>query len=137
MISVPTNFLPAGTNIGGMAVTTLLMQFGGFNAGTNTLDFQNPLIAAMFSGTVTFGANQMLALSPTTQLSNGNRSLAASEGVAAGGADLSPFAVRGFSFSAQFAAPVAAPETGETYLLLGGTVAVLLLLRQRMAGARG
>lgn len=136
MISVPTNFLPAGSNIGGMPVTQLVMQFGGFNAGMNRLDFQNPLTAATFSGFLTFGANQMFVLNPTTQLSNGNQSLAGFEGVNGNGADLSPLAIRAFSFSARFAAPVATPETGETYLLLGGSVAVLLLLRRRMAAAR-
>ena len=133
MISVPMNFIPGGTMIGGMAVTTIYAEIGGFSAGPNTLDFLNPLTGATYSGSMLFGANSTFPFIPAAGLSNGDRSLALSEGLAAGGADLSPFAIRAFSFSVQQAAPAAVPESGETYLLLGCSIAVLLLLRHRMA----
>ena len=122
-ISVPTNFLPAGTTIGGTPVTVLEMDLGGFNAGTNTLDFLTPVTGGAFTGSMLFSGGTF-TLTPTVQLTNGNMSLAAAEGVNAGGGDLSPFAIRSFTFTATYAT---VPEPSSVGLGAAGVIALLLL----------
>lgn len=133
-ISVPTNFDPMGTMIGGMVVSTIQMEISN-NAGTNRLDFMNPLITPTYTGSAIFGANQTIALNPSVTLTNGNRSLAEVEGLGAGGADLAPFAVRSFTFSARYATPSAVPDSGTTIVLLSVALGGIVLFRRRFAAA--
>ncbi|HEY0369930.1 MAG TPA: hypothetical protein VGC85_10055 [Chthoniobacterales bacterium] len=132
-ISVPTNFDPAGTTIGGTAVTQMFMFIASL-AGANTLDFTNPVTSAVFTGSVIY-AGGTLALVPTVTFTNGGLSVSMNEGVQAGGSDLAPFAIRSFTFNARYATPVAAPDAGGTLLLLVSSVGLLVLVRRRFAAA--
>lgn len=133
-ISVPTNFDPVGTTIAGAVVTSIFMEISN-NAGTNRLDFVNPLNTPTYTGSAIFGANQSIALTPTVTLSNANKSLAETEGVSAGGADLSTFAIRSFTFFARYATPAAVPDSGTTIVLLSVALGGIVLFRRRFAAA--
>ncbi|MGI8436646.1 MAG: PEP-CTERM sorting domain-containing protein [Chthoniobacterales bacterium] len=134
-ISVPTNFVPTGTTIGGTPVTLLEMDLGGYNAGTNTLDFLTPVTSPTYTGSIQYsGGTFALNPTPNTVLTNGNMSLKTAEGVNAGGSDLSPLAIRSFTFTATYAT---VPEPSSIALgLIGGTGLLLALTvarRRRLA----
>ena len=130
-ISVPTNFLPAGTTIGGTPVTLLEMDLGGYNAGTNTLDFLTPLVSPTYTGSMIFsGGTFTLNPTPSTVLTNGNMSLKTAEGVNAGGSDLSTFAIRSFTFTATYAN---VPEPTTVALFAIGGVGCLVAAKRRRA----
>lgn len=116
-----------------MVVSTIFMEIAN-NAGTNTLDFSNPLTLPTYSGSVLFSGGT-LALAPGVTLTNANKSLTETEGVTAGGADLSPFAVRSFTFSARYATPTAVPDSGQTALLLALAFGAIILVQRRLAAA--
>ncbi|MGI8955980.1 MAG: PEP-CTERM sorting domain-containing protein [Chthoniobacterales bacterium] len=128
-ISVPTNFDPTGTTIGGLPVTTLEMDMGGYNAGTNTLDFTLPLTSPTYTGSLLYSGGT-LALNPTPNsvLSNGNMSLATAEGVNAGGSDLAPFAIRSFTFNVSYAS---VPEPTSFVLFAIGGLGLLVMVQRR------
>lgn len=131
-ISVPTNFVPAGTTIGGLPVTTLQLDMGRLNAGTNGFDLVLPIASATGSGSILFSGGT-LALTPTVALTNGGTTLSGSEGVAAGGSDLSSFAIRSFTLSFTYAT---VPEPS-TWMLLGfGVVLVGFAVRRRHVASR-
>lgn len=123
-ISVPTNFAPTGTTVGSPAgpVTSMEADFGGYNAGTDTLDFAFPepsLATSGVTGQMLFSGGMTFALSPqgNVQLSNGNMSLEDAEGVGAGGSDLAAFAINSFSFT--FTYPVTAVPEPTSLALVG------------------
>ena len=131
-ISVPTNFVPTGTTVGGTAVTQLQLDMGRLNAGTNGFNLVLPIASATGTGSILFSGGT-LALTPTVALTGGGTVLAGSEGVGAGGSDLSTFAVR--SFTLTFTYPTV-PEPS-TWALLGcGSVLLLMSGRRRFAASR-
>ncbi|MEP6955729.1 MAG: PEP-CTERM sorting domain-containing protein [Chthoniobacterales bacterium] len=126
-ISVPTNFVPAGTTIGGNPVTAVFLNLGGFNAGTNTLDFATPVVGPTYTGSIQFsGGTFALDATTNTVLTNGGMSLRTAEGVNAG-PDASAFAIRSFTFTATYAT---VPEPSS--FALGAFGAVALLLRKKL-----
>ena len=129
-ISVPTNFDPTGTTIGGSPVTTIEMDLGGYNAGSNTLDFLVPLTSPTYTGSVLYSGGT-LALNPTpnTVLTNSNMSLKTAEAVNAGGGDLAPFAVRSFTFNVTY--PTAVPEPASFALFALGGLGLLIAVQRR------
>jgi hypothetical protein len=128
-ISVPTNFIPTGTTIGGTPVTLLEMDLGGYNAGTDTLDFLTPVVGATYTGSLLYSGGT-LTLSPAanTVLTNNNMSLYTAEGVNAGGSNLSPFAIRSFTFTATYPTVVPEPST----FALGAFGIGALLMRKKL-----
>lgn len=128
-ISVPTNFDPAGTMVGGTDPVTLIeMDIGGYNAGTNPINFAGPISSPTYSGSVLYGTNSTASLNPITGavLGGGGTTLYSREGVNAGGADLSPYNVRSFTFTVTYANPVPEPAT---WTMMLGALGVLALAR--------
>jgi hypothetical protein len=126
-ISVPTNFDPTGTTIGGTPVTTLEMDLGGYNAGTDTLDFLLPVTSPTYTGSMLYsGGTFSLSGSAVANsvLTNSNMSLKTALGVNAGGADLASFAIRSFTFNVSYANAV--PEPGSLALMVVGGLGLLL-----------
>jgi hypothetical protein len=115
-ISVPTNFDPTGTTIDGIPVTFMEADLGGYNAGTDTVDFSSPLASATPAGSILYGGGSTDTLLPFETFSNGGSSLAMTAGVAAGGSDLAAFAINSFTLSVTYANPV--PEPASAGLLL-------------------
>jgi hypothetical protein len=141
-ISVPTNFAPAGTTVGNPAgvVATMEADLGGYNAGTDTLDFAFPeptLATAANGGTGTGVTGSLtysggtLTLSPqgNVVLSNGNMSLEDAEGVQAGGSDLAAFNINSFTFT--FSYPVTAVPEPTSMALVGMFASAGCLWRRR------
>jgi hypothetical protein len=131
-ISVPTNFDPTGTTIGGTPVTVLEMDLGGYNAGTDTLDFLLPLTSPTYTGSMLYsGGTFSLSSSAVANsvLSNSNMSLETALGVNAGGSDLAPFAIRSFTFNVSYANAV--PEPGSLALMVVGGLGLLLGVQRR------
>jgi hypothetical protein len=130
-ISVPTNFAPTGTTIGGTPVTVMEMDLGGYNAGTNTLDFLLPVTSPTYTGFMTYsGGNFSLSSSAVANsvLTNSNMSLKTALGVNAGGSDLAGFAIRSFTFSVTYAT---VPEPGSLALCLVGGLGLLVGVQRR------
>lgn len=126
-ISVPTNFDPTGTTIGGTPVTVLEMDLGGYNAGTNTLDFLLPVTSPTYTGSLLFSGGTLSLNSSAVAnsvLTNSNMSLKTALGVNAGGADLASFAIRSFTFNVSY--PNAVPEPGSLALMVVGGLGLLL-----------
>ena len=135
-LSVPTNFIPAGTTTNtGAVINEIELDMGNYNAGTNTLDF-TPAI----TGTPTYTYSTQFAVSNTVgifnhaTLTNGNTSLYYYEGNSTtnpGG--FSQFAPSAFGFSMTYAVPEPSTYALCALGLAGG--ATVLLRRRRTACA--
>jgi PEP-CTERM motif len=134
-ISVPTNFIPAGTvSTGTTPVQVAFAELGGGNAGTDLLKFQTPLPAGYANNTSLVYSGGTLSLgnqaTGNDQLSNGNMSLSSAAGVSAGGTDLSGFDINEFQFQIVYPIP-AVPEPSSLVLL--GVGGLIPMLRRRRA----
>ena len=129
---VPTNFIPAGTTFNGLPITTLEFDVGGFNAGTDPLNFIAPIDPSTLtlSGSILYGTNSTIPLTPGDTLFAGNSAIALSTSINAGGGDLSGFAIRSVTFTATYATTVPEPTT-VAGLVIGGVA--LLARRRRVA----
>lgn len=107
-ISVPTNFIPTGTtNSAGGVINLIEFDFGGYTAGTNTLDFATPLFSPTYTGSLLFSGGTLTLnpanLAANAQLTNNNRSLADAATISTTAtAGLSQFAIRSFTFSVTY-----------------------------------
>jgi hypothetical protein len=127
-ISVPTNFDPAGTTVGGKPVVVMFADIGGFNAGPDTIDFASNVSSATVTGDLIYsGGTFVLNPTPNNTFTNGGTSLATAEGVNAGGSDLAGLAIHQFDFSVTYANPVPEPASMGLFLTAAGAA----LLRRR------
>jgi hypothetical protein len=121
-ISVPTSFDPSGTTLGGSPITSMQAEIGGYNAGTDTLDFALPVSGATATGYTVYSTNTQFNLSPQVTLENGGSSAEAVEGLNAGGADLGAYNFHNFTFAISY--PTAVPEPTSAAAVLVGIAAV-------------
>lgn len=125
-ISVPDNFVPAGTTAGGEPINFIQFDLNTDNTDPDGLDFLQPISGATYAGSLIFFGGP-LALSPQVTLSNANTTLGMSEAAQTlDGSDFSPALVRGFTFSVTYANPVApsVPEPASWALMIAGFGAV-------------
>ncbi len=133
-ISVPSNFCPTGTTVGSPAspCTDMEADIGGYNAGADPVSFSSNVSFGVVTGGMMYSGGPF-ALNPAAndQFTNGGMSWATAEGLNAGGANLSQFAINQFNFSIQYpASPV--PEPTSVGLLVSLTVAALIMRRRRV-----
>ena len=134
-LSVPTNFIPAGTTApDGSVINDIELDMGELNAGTNTLDFATAITSTpTYTGSILYSGGT-LTFSPTPTLTNGNASLAYFEGInTTATAGLSQFAITRFNFSITYA-NVPEPSTWALSILgLAGCAGVVLRRRRAQA----
>ncbi len=141
-VGVPANFIPTGTtNSAGGTINVLELDLGGYNGGTNTIDFLTAVNSPTYSGFIRYGANgaSQLTLTASTIAANSvfnstNTSLFTAEGISTTAtAGLSQFAIRTFSFSISYSA-VPEPSTYALCALgLAGFAGVVVRRRQAQA----
>ena len=136
-ISVPNNFVPAGTiDNGGHNLDAIQFGIGNFFASNpNTLDFNQALTSYTVQGSVSFkyiGANASGVAPMTTTLTNGNKSLTTFGAVFAtpqGTGDISSNEVNAFTILITYAVPE--PSTYATVAL--GVAGLFLVMRRHRA----
>ena len=135
-ISVPTNFIPAGTlDNNGNVVNALVFSIGNYyipTGGTaNTLDFNTSLLGAKYSGSVT-GSNLgtiSLATGQNPIVTNGNLSLSNAES-AMSTPTTTPISTYGIN-SFTFTITVPEPSTYAMVLLGAAGLCWLTVVRRR------
>jgi hypothetical protein len=125
-IGVPVNFDPSGTSIDGSPITTMEADVGGYNFGTDTVNFNGAIDPSSLSvsGNIVYSGGTF-ALSPASQLGGGDTTLAMVEGVTAGGSSLDSFDINTFTFSVSYDNIVPVPEPGSLAPLGLGGLALL------------
>ena len=135
-ISVPTNFVPAGTTDGaGNVINGVVFAIGTLYGGTSTLDFDTSLAGATFSGYTsgTFLATTSLAGVQNPELTNNDMSLSNQEGVfsfvgnTTTPLDISAYAINEFTFTIS----VPEPSTYAAVLLGAARLCWLTVVRRR------
>ena len=135
-ITVPTNFVPAGTvDNNNMIINGIVFSIGTLYGGTSTLDFNTSLVGARYSGSAqgTMLVNTSLAGVQNPQVTNNNMSLSNQEGIysfQANGTtprDISAFGINQF----QFTIAVPEPSTYATVLLGVAGLCWLTVARRR------
>ncbi len=131
-IGVPQNLLPPGTTIGGAAVTTLQLDLGRGNAGTNLLDFALPITNLLTSGTILYNLGNF-SVTPVAELNGTNTALSAMTGITSlGNGDLSNFGIRSFTLNFTYSNVVPEPATW-AFLATSVAVGLAATLRRRRA----
>ena len=139
-VSVPSNFVPAGTtDNGGQPLNAIQFSFGNYLGGTNPLDFSLALTTYNVATAATFNFNGTTTSVPggsTSTLSNGGKSLSAFGQVMATAptTDISNNDVTALSFTITYAA-VPEPTTTGAVLLGAGSLLGLAIYRRRSVRA--
>lgn len=139
-ISVPNNFVPAGTvDRGGHVLDAIQFGIGNFFAvNPDPLDFNQPLTSYTVQGSISFrylGANASGVVPMTTTLGNGNQSLTTFGAVFAtpqGTGDISANQVNSFTLLITYPA-AAVPEPSTHTAVALGVAGLFLVLRRRRA----
>ena len=133
-LSVPVNFLPAGTTAGGEPIDSLVLDIGGSDAGTDTLKLNQAINPATLKTTgFENDIGGTFALIPLGVTDSTHTQLAGTENVGTGptDADESPFGVNSFTMSFSYTNPAAVPEPTSLVLMGLGGVALLAFRNRR------
>ena len=137
-LSVPSNFVPAGTkDNAGNTLNAIQFSLGIGFGGTNALDVNPAILAYNATGAVTFnafGVNTSNAVPLNSTLSNGNQSFSAFGTVFATPltADISNNQVTSFSFTLTY---TSVPEPSTYAAVALGVAGLFLVMRRRRARA--
>ena len=138
-LSVPSNFVPAGTrDNAGNTLNAIQFSLGVYLSGTNPLNLSPAILAYTATGSVTFnffGVNTSAGVPLTSTLSNGGQSFSAFGLVTAtpSTADISNNQVTSFSFTLTY---TSVPEPSTNAAIALGVAGTLLVVVRRGRGAR-
>ncbi len=138
-VSVPTNFVPAGTvDNNGNVIDAIDFGIGIELGGSDAVNFDAAVIPGTVTGSATFLEGGMVTSIPIDQsptFSDGNTAFSDEPGItsSAPGQAISSYDVTGFSVTVSYIS-VPEPSTVAT-MLLGGAGLVWLALRRRQVGA--
>ena len=132
--SVPTNFVPSGTqDSGGMALNAIQFSFGDYLGGTNPLDLTKAATGFSATSTVTFKLNGVTTSlsAPASFMGNGTTQFSAfGQTTSPAGTDISNNQVTGLTITITNAVPE--PSTSAAVLLGAAGLCWLTVKRRRV-----